>query len=224
MWGSTSDMLDLVIGRRELGKTTLAVYLAKQFDRRVIFDPRHMISTTAVILSDVSDGQLYEALQTHHEIIVRPHFAVEETFAAMCEEIYYWLLDHPAQRFALLVDECRFIREPEKDRFFDYIVRCTKRNQVTVILTCHGVIDISTDLRRVADFWILFQITMELDLERVYERCGPVVANEVQKLKPYEFIVWDDAHRLWWKRTDAETWYVPLEPVTVNWSLAERTA
>jgi hypothetical protein len=209
-------MLDLVIGRRELGKTTLAVYLAKQFPKRVIFDPRHMIGTTRNIFTQVDSGMLYETLDMRSEIIVRPHFEVEETFGAMCEEIYYWLLDHPAQRFALLVDECRFIREPEKDRFFDYIVRCTKRDLVTVILTCHGVVDISTDLRRVADYWILFQITMEHDLERIYERCGPVVANEVQKLNSFEFIVWDDAHRRWWKRTDAETWYIPLEPVLLG--------
>jgi hypothetical protein len=212
-------MLDLVIGRRELGKTTLAVSLSRHSDTRVIFDPRHMISTTSDILTDGNvEEVLYDILDIRSEVIVRPHFDVEETFGKMCEQIYYWLLDHPGESFCLLVDEARFVKEPEKNKFFDYIVRCTKRDRVTTIITCHGIVDISTDLRRVADYWILFQLTLEADLERVYERCGSAVANAVQKLNPYEFIVWDDSHRTWLQRDEsqAKSWYVNLESPQVE--------
>ena len=152
-------MLDLIIGRRELGKTTLAVSLCRSFDTRVIFDPRHMINITPDVLTtgNVQDT-LYAALDDRQEIIVQPGFDVEGTFAAMCAEIYAWLRDNPGESFCLLVDEARFVRTPEENPHFDYIVRCTPRSDVTVILTCHGIVDISPDLRRVADYLIFFPL------------------------------------------------------------------
>lgn len=205
-------MLDLIYGRRELGKTTLAVSLSRHFTTRVIFDPRHMIQTSSDVLTDGEvEGVLYDMLDERSEIIVRPHFDKEVTFAAMCAEIYAWLHDNPGESFCLLLDEARFIKNPEENPHFDYIVRCTPRADVTVILTCHGVIDVSTDLRRIADYWLLFKLTMEGDLDRVRERCGSIVAEEVQKLEPYEYIVWNDANGSWAKKTNRAEWFVPLE-------------
>lgn len=205
-------MLDLVIGRRELGKTTLAVSLCRFFDTRVIFDPRHMIHTTSDVLTTGGvEGVLYGMLDTRAEIIVQPGFDVEGVFAEMCSEIFAWLRDNPGERFCLLIDEARFIPTPEENVHFDYIVRCTPRVDTTVIMTCHGIVDISPDLRRVADYWILFRLTMEADLDRVRERCGSDVADEVQKLEPFEYIVWNDANSTWRKHSERANWYVPLE-------------
>lgn len=205
-------MLDLIIGRRELGKTTLAVSLCRHFSTRVIFDPRHMIHTTSDILTDGQiEGVLYDMLDERAEIIVRPHFDKEQTFAAMCSEIYSWLKDNPGEPFCLLVDEARFVKTPEDNPHFDYIVRCTPRINTSVIMTCHGIVDISPDLRRVADYWILFRLTMETDLDRVRERCGNEVAEEVQKLDSYQYVVWNDATASWRKYADKTAWYVPLE-------------
>jgi hypothetical protein len=205
-------MLDLAIGRRELGKTTLAVHLSRFYSTRVIFDPRHMINTTSDILTDGQvSGVLYEMLNTRAEIVIQPHFNKDETFAEMCAEIYAWIKDNPEEQFCLLLDECRFIKAPEENEHFDWIVRCTPRNLVTTIMTCHGIVDVSPDLRRVADFWILFRLTMEADIDRVRERCGNEVAEEVQKLEPYEYIVYNDAvNGSWKKHTDRARWFVPL--------------
>lgn len=204
-------MLDLLIGRRELGKTTLALHLARNSDTRVIWDPRHMIHTTADVLTDSQvTGILYEMLDTRPEIVVRPHFDIDGTFSAMCEEIYNWVRENPDQKFCLLVDESRFVSEPEKNFYFDFIVRCTPSKYVTVIFTAHSAIDISTHLRRIADFWVLFQMTMQSDLQAVRERCGPEVEREVQTLQPYQFIVWNDGLRKWRKRTDSKTWYTRM--------------
>lgn len=208
-------MLDLIIGRRELGKTTLAVSLCRHFTTRVIFDPRHMIHTTSDVLRDGQiAGVLSEMLDDRAEIIVRPDFEKEEVFNEMCAEIYAWLKENPGEPFCLLVDEARFVKTPEDNPHFDYIVRCTPRNEVTVILTCHGIVDVSTDLRRVADYWILFRLTMEADLDRVRERCGEQVAEEVQKLQPFEYIVWNDALAEWRKYSDKTAWYIPLNRET----------
>jgi len=210
-------MLDLLIGKRELGKTTLAVSISRNSPTRVTFDPRHMISTTSDILSEGQiEGVLYGMLNERAEIIVRPQFDIERAFSEMCAEIYSWLKDNPGEPFCLLLDEARFVKNPEENLHFDYIVRCTPRSEVNVLLTCHGVVDISSDLRRIADFWILFQLTLEGDLDRVRERCGNEVADEVQKLNPYEYIVWNDAIGRWKKHTDKAAWYVRLETGAVN--------
>lgn len=212
-------MLDLVIGRRELGKTTFAVNLSRYYSTRVIFDPRHMISTCKCILDedDLYESGLYAALDTEPEIIVRPKFAKEKVFEEMCSQIYSWLQDNPGEQFCLLVDECRFIKEPEANQHFDFIVRCLPSSQVMVILTCHGVIDVSTDLRRIADHLVFFHLTMESDLDRVRERCGDVVADEVQKLKPFEYVIWNDQRSEWRKVTDKNKWFVRLNAPQVNY-------
>jgi hypothetical protein len=206
-------MLNLFIGRRELGKTTLAVHVGKEFPTRVIFDPRHMINTTSDILTDGQiAGVLYEMLDTRTEIIVRPHFDVDQVFAETCLEIYNWLKDNPGEPLFFLVDEVRFVSNPEANQHFSYIVRCTPRVQVGVGLTAHGVPDITTDLRRIADFWVLFHLTLEADIDRVRERCGDEVAEEVQKLAPYEYIVWNDGTASWKKHAEPRKWFVELNP------------
>jgi hypothetical protein len=208
-------MLDLAIGRRELGKTTLAIHLARHSDTRVFFDPRHMINTTSDILTDSNVREaLYTMLDTRSEIVVRPQFDVEGTFFAMCEEIYNWLIENPGQTFCLLVDESRFVKNPEENIYFDYIVRCTPSKFVTVIFTAHSIPDIGIHLRRIADYIILFQMTEDADLEFVRERCGRDVEKEVQTLRPYEFIVWNDSTRKWKKVTKSQSWYVKLEERT----------
>lgn len=206
-------MLDLLIGRRELGKTTLAVHIARFYKKRVYWDPRHMISTSDVILNDTTIDELFECLERYDEIIVRAHFNVAATFERMCEEIQAWLSEHPHITFCLLLDEVRFTPKPDDEPNFNWIVRCTKRETVSVIVTAHGVPDINTNMRRIADYWVLFQLTLEADLQTILERCGREVEKEVQKLKPYEFIVWNDGNRTWRKETDSERWRVSLERV-----------
>jgi hypothetical protein len=129
----------------------------------------------------------------------------------MCRQIYLWIRENPHEKLCLLVDEARFVKEPEKIRWFDYIVRCTKRDMVTVEMTCHGVVDISPNLRRIADLWILFQLTQGADIDTVRERCGDDVAEAVRHLKPYEYIVWDDSLHRWKRHTEPHRWYVSLE-------------
>jgi hypothetical protein len=179
----------------------------------VNFDPRHMIDTTSDTLSDDTVPELlYEMLNERAEITIRPHFNIDQCFADTCEQIYLWLKDNPGEPFYFLVDEVRFLENPEANQYFDYIVRCLPSKSVSVALTCHGVTDISTDLRRIADYWLLFKLTLEADLIRVRERCGDQVAEEVQKLNPYEYVVWNDSIGEWRKHSEPAKWFVDLKP------------
>jgi hypothetical protein len=204
-------MLDLFIGKRELGKTTLAVSVSQFYDTRVIFDPRHMINTTNDVLTEGNiKGALYEMLNDRADVIIRPTFDKQRAFDEMCREIYDWIRDNPDERFCLIIDEVRFIEMPEANQYFDFIVRCTNRSMVAVLMTMHGVVDVSTDLRRVADYWVLFQITLDADLDRIRERCGDEIAEQVQKLKPYQYIVWNDSNGTSRTYTDSSKWFVPI--------------
>jgi hypothetical protein len=203
-------MLILCIGRRELGKTTLAVSIARHYDTRIIFDPRHMINTTSDVLNEGGiSGVLYSMLDTRSEIIVQPHFDKQAAFSAMCSEIYDWLQDNPGERVCILVDEIRFVLLD--DPFFDFLIRCTPRKDVAIILTAHGIVDVPTDLRRIADIWCIFQITLSNDLEKIEEKAGAEVAADVASLQPYEFVVWDDSVGRSRKNLDKASWFVPLD-------------
>jgi hypothetical protein len=210
-------LLDLLIGKRELGKTTLAVSISQFYDTRVIFDPRHMINTTSDILSEGQiSGILYELLNQRAEIIIRPKFDKQRAFDEMCQEIYDWLQDNPDQQFCLLLDEARFIEAPEKNQHFEFIVRCTNRTLVAVLITMHGIVDVSTDLRRVADFWVLFRITLDADVDTIRERCGNEIAEKVRTLEPYQYIVWNDSNGTFKVFTDSAKWFVPLNRSTAS--------
>src|SRR5262249_13068621 len=131
-----------------------------------------------------------------------------------CQIIYFWLLENPQENLCLLLDEIRFIKNPESNRYFDWIVRCTKRNMVTVEMTCHGIVDTPPTLRRIADFWILFQLTQDADIDTVRQRCGVEVAEQARTLKPYEYIVWDDSLHRYKKHSDPAQWFVSLEKIS----------
>lgn len=203
-------MLILNIGKRELGKTTLAVSISKEYDTAVTFDPRHMIETTSDVITDAGIGALYQMMETRNDIIVRPVYDIEGTFEKMCQQIVDYVQAHPDESFCLLVDESRFVPNPEKIKAFDYIVRCTSRRKIAVIMTCHGIVDISTNLRRIADYWVLFHMTLNADLDTIYEKCGEEVVTAVKSLKPFEYVVWNDSNSTWQKKTDPQRWYVPL--------------
>jgi hypothetical protein len=207
-------MLDLFIGKRELGKTTLAVKVSKSWSTRVNFDPRHMIETTRVVLHD--DLSVFpELLDECPEITIQPVGDINAVFADTCSRLVRWLGENPGELLFFLVDEIRFLDSPQDDDNFRYLVRAFPREQVSIGITCHGVTDVSTDLRRIADYWILFRLTLEADLERIRERCGEQVEMEVKKLKPFEYIVWNDAISSWKKHDQPAKWFIQLKASAV---------
>ncbi len=211
-------MIYLVIGKRGQGKTTLGIFLARrEQERRFVFDPRHMIApsrdgfavsgqTTTPIMQGVD--QVIERDEGMRELIVRPTLDVQAAFNALINELYQWLKAEPNARFVLLVDEVRFIKDLQTPQF-EWLLRCSQPDRVHVILTCHRPTDIPTDIRAIADNWLVFRMTQEHDLKTVAER-SQQAARAARQLGPREFVHWDDAageHHLH-KRPDR--WFVPL--------------
>lgn len=203
-------MISLAIGRRTRGKSTLAYAIALQSDTRVIFDPRRQFHTTDDCIPTCES--LYDLLETRSEVIVQPHDNLAENFEMMCYEIYDWIDDNQETRFALLVDEVRFLDTPGKVYpNFDRVLRFCNPKTVDIILTCHRPVDISVDIRAIADYWCVFQTTQEHDLSIIEQRCGENFAETVRNLKDKEFVLWNDGDGVEVLKNDPTSWYVDIE-------------
>lgn len=209
-------MIILCIGRREQGKTTLGYSLAKKFPTRVIFDPREAFFTSPVILFSASG--LYEALNTEAEIIIKPEEFYPENFVLVCDQVRAWVRDNREEEFSFLIDEAYDVKTPEvMPPSLDWLMRKTKRSQCRIIFTAHRPVDISTDIRALADHWMIFQTTQEHDLKAIRERCGSEVEEIVKTLKEREFVNWNDSVGTFTKVSDPHSWYVSLgEGVVFN--------
>jgi hypothetical protein len=206
-------LIIMCIGRRRLGKSTLALFLAQPFPTRIFFDPkcRQGFFTSDVIINDTSD--LYQLLDTESEIIIKPMDHVAERFEIACDQIKQWTDDNPEEKFSLLVDEARLVELQEKylPQSFDYLLRTTLLEQCRIIITAHRPTDINPNIRAIADNWLMFRTTHLGDLKTIEERCGPDVVQEVMKLGPREFIDWNDQTGTWSRVTNSNAWYLPFQ-------------
>jgi hypothetical protein len=203
-------MIILVIGRRKQGKTTLAYAISLKKPTRVIFDPRRLFKTSDVVLPDANG--LYDLMDTESEIIVQPWGDVKESFDKFCDEVDLWMETNRDEPLAIVVDEVRFVDTPNEDYVsFDRILRFSNPSTVDVIVTCHRPVDISTDVRAIADYWCIFKTTQEHDLRAIRERCGEEVANLVDSLGPKEYVLWNDGEGVATVRRDKASWFVPIE-------------
>lgn len=203
-------MIDLVTGRRQQGKTTLAYYVAKKKTTVVIFDPRRLFHTTDDTYKDAS--HLYELLNDRAEIIIQPDGPVPESFREVTRDVLDWVEENPEEEISFLVDECYFVdTSNEEYEDFDRLLRFSNRDLVELILTCHRPKDISVNIRSIADRWFMFHTTQEHDLKVIEERCGEKVSNQVRQLKKYQFVLWDDGVGKEKVITDSAFWNVSLE-------------
>jgi hypothetical protein len=203
-------MITIVIGRRTRGKSTLAYAIALQRNNRVIFDPRRQFHTTDDIVYE--PDELYDMLDTRSEIIVQPNGDLRSNFERTCYDFYDWTDDNRLAGIAFLVDEARFLDTPNNDYpNFDRILRFCKPQDVDVILTCHRPVDVSVDIRAIADYWCIFQTTQEHDLAIIYSRCGQDCADVARNLRDKQFVLWNDGDGNFTVKSEPASWYVPIE-------------
>lgn len=210
-------MITVIIGFTGQGKSTLAYKVSERAPTRVIFDPRGQYHTTADILPDA--GGLYELLDERFEIIVRPGRGaeVEEIFDDTCRVTADWIEDNPHEQITLLVDEARLVGLESKSGslHFDWIVRSAREgSNIDVIITCHRPVDVSTNLRAIANRIVLFRVMLPNDLDAIEEQCGPVVKEEVRKLLDRHFVTWNNSRQQWRKVTTPDSWFVQIERIT----------
>jgi len=184
-------MIYLVIGRRELGKTTLARYVAHRRTPRLVIDPRAQWETARAYRKFDFDAMLAD-LEQNHDVIVQP-VELQRTVDECAQLANFWfqergIADGPRE-LSVVLDEAGLYEL----RSWDWMMRCSPRSFTSIILTAHRPSDISTSIRALADTWCIFRTTQRHDLDAIQERCGDLVERHVQELQPYEFIAWDDA-------------------------------
>lgn len=212
-------MIYLCIGRRELGKTTLAYRMCRGIRKRYVLDARRMIvqpgsrveTTTDIASAEESmyaviDGQIDES-------IYQPREAPRIAFAEWTHILRAIVIDHPQTEIAALVDEASFYDLDDDD--FQWIVKCAKRSKVHVIITAHQPKDIPTSIRSIADHWFVFYTTQQTDLDRIEEK-SPDAARMVRQLKGRDYVHWDDAQAKLTINHYASNWFIPLEVAHVR--------
>lgn len=207
----------LVVGRKEHGKTTLAYYMARKFARLACFDPRGLIRRPGALVARTVDscsggfdslaqpgaGGYIELAYTPDEDFRReafPHFA---------REVRRWVYERRALPLAVLVDEITFVDVAGDD--FDQAIKACDAGVHHFFLTCHRPIDVPTNVRALADFWYLFAIHQEHDLEVIRARCSPEAAEAVRRLSGRSVVGWDHLSGVRTYENPA-AWYVNLAP------------
>ncbi len=203
-------MLILNLGRRRVGKTTLAYKIISNSETRVIWDPRGLFHTSSCVLSGSSG--LYEALDNEYEIIIKPERDVKGTFDSCCSVLWRWVKDNPEAKVSFLVDEAYFIETSNTSyESFDAMLRFSGEGQLKIVITAHRPADIGTSIRSIADKWCMFRTTQEHDLKVIRERCGEIVAEQVANLKPYQYVVWDDGISSYEVKLEPAKWYISMK-------------
>lgn len=209
-------MIYLCVGRRELGKTTLALFLTREQRPRVIIDPRHLVIADADQPRLESApavrrwfDQLREPATERRSLacIVTPSEGMESVFRFTMGECRAWVQQE--QPLALVIDESTFVDlsiEP-----FEWLIRCSPRHSTVIVLTQHRPFDIPPRIRSIVDKWCVFRTTEPNDLAVLRERCSKDFAEHAQRLEPRQFLVWDDTvpdhnMRLY---ADPKQWHVP---------------
>lgn len=213
-------MITVIIGFTGQGKTTLAEFISRRSTTRLKFDPRLQFQTTSDIVPN--EQGLYELLDDRYEVIVQPGrgVAVEEDFDAVCRVLADWIEDNPGEDVCLLVDEGRLVGLDSKSVSlnFDWILRSAREGSpISVIITCHRPVDVSTNIRAIANRLIFFRVMLPGDLDSIEAQCGPGVVAEVKKLVDKEFVTWNNSRQQWRKVSDSASWKVELERTqTIN--------
>jgi hypothetical protein len=183
-------MIVLIIGRRELGKTTLARYIAANRSPQLIIDPRAQWQSERVYRSVGNNfDTMLDELTNERNVVVQP-VELQESVDECAQLANAYYQDRSpvdgARELSVLLDEAGLYGL----RSWDWMMRCSPRSYTSIILTAHRPSDISTGIRALADTWCIFRTTQKHDLDAIRERCGE---RHVQELQPFEFVAWDDA-------------------------------
>jgi hypothetical protein len=202
-------MIIVVIGRRELGKTTLATYLAHKRTPRLIIDPRAQWDSEQQVVYRAFDfDAMLDDLQSGRDVVVQP-IDLQITIDQTAKLANFWFQERTvadgARKLSVVFDEAGLYEL----RSWDWMMRCSPRAYTSIVLTAHRPSDISTSIRALADTWCIFRTTQRHDLDAIAERCGELVERQVQDLRPYEFVAWDDAKAEMTVHRNPAAWRTP---------------
>lgn len=224
----------LVIGQRGMGKSTLALFLARRIQQNrkahviVIFDPKRTYKT----IPHTSDlDELNDWLEhPPADVVAFQPFAqnlsdkksVDEVADAFTEFIealgidFHLGMGESATRtemapVVLVVDEAWFLQAGASAHpKLETLVRLADSKNFFLIEAAHRPKDFSTRIRAQVDEMYLFQQWLDEDLEIIEQWCGAEVADKVRSLPSHhviKFIVSQRRYEVW---SHPEGWYFNL--------------
>lgn len=201
----------LIFGRRQLGKSTLSLFLGRQTQCGVIiFDPTGQFENGVIAcesLEELEEVLVSDRARTLGTMIsFRPQNDVYEEFDSFASMLWNF------SNYCLIVDESSQVQSaskahPKLDRF----VRLANPRRVHLIQSMHRPADAATICRSLTTDWYIFYTTLKNDLDVIEEKCGEECRELVSRLPRHHLLHWSDdhgTHELW---SEPEKWFVPIK-------------
>lgn len=204
--------LNLIFGRTQKGKSTLAHHLAKLAHKaEFVFDPGDEFETGIVV---TSGDEMLDALERRRDtaepltIVFRsedPEREIPE-FAA----IVLRFLD-----CSVIVDEASFLQSPHfLHPALSRIIRKgpKERKKRDFWFTQHRASDCNGLVFGMAHTYTFFETKLVRDLDRISEQCGDLVAEQVSKLGFRDWLFYDVGTNRFYVNNAPDTWREELRP------------
>jgi hypothetical protein len=208
---------DLIFGRREYGKSTLAMHLALASGRSVfVFDPacgfKAWPESTVGNIATLADMLYLPPDERPRIIIYQPDGAnLADEFDAMGE-----LLKTKVD-YALIVDEAHWVQHPQwAAPCLQEFVRKPNKFDCYLIQTTHAPADTWGKARSLATDWYIFRLSRAADLDAVERECGSEVREEVTKLQGHTYLHFMVDRHVWEISRNEQAWYVDFENLHVS--------
>lgn len=225
-----------VIGRRGLGKSTLAQWRAMLLNRNIAaFDPGDQYEALRVRTSDLDDvREAFEADWDRHPLslaYIPPSSNIELEWDRFAATIWRYTGKHEgAGSYVLIVDECDELQSPQTiDEWLNRFIRRAPRrekgnpNPVDLIQTTHNPQDLHRTSFSQADEVYIFNMFDARAVEAIRKQWGDEVAAAVQGLKTpksdppgREVIRVDPETGGYTLIDDPSTWFVSMAPAPAS--------
>jgi hypothetical protein len=143
-------------------------------------------------------------------VTIVPEHDVDSTFAETAFSVRSWYQKEerkgPHERaIGFIVDEARF-KAVRDSTNLDWLFRCTDVEMMHVYLTVHRPKDLHPDIRAILDYWYVFHIHQQIDLDVLEDETEPIITNGAPRLKPREFYLYDVAEQkvAFWREVRSE--------------------
>lgn len=191
---STENFVGVVIGKRGMGKTTLADTLLDRFPRSFVYDTRLRwgvdisCGNSLVVHSLKELKENYQRILKTKKIIYQPDYAGDDL-----ETICDLLLDFPEWKDTLLVvDEVGLLCSSNHNDIppaLQRALRFSRHNRIALLFTAQRAVDISRDITAESTFIASFLNTEPRDIQNLSAHGFP--AEKLANLKRYQYLATD---------------------------------
>jgi len=182
----------LIVGKRRMGKSTLALALGRMHSNIIIvydpntqyrdFGPARSIAEIDAAMAHFSD----EANELPPEPVVmvfRPRTeSIDEDFSALAEMLWKW------DGFSFVVDEAPTLQTPHNIN--DRLARLLRQGPagVSVFQTCHRVVDVNRLARALCTDYFFFRSTQQKDVGNMAAEFDDRLARILPSLRAFELV------------------------------------